>query len=118
MIEKENAVKEIKRFFEKYSVAPDAINGYLESIGSSPLKQQVKLDGVLIRPALKMSDLAEVLPDVKAFFANYDSEFIEQVQIPFRDNLSFPATRNREKLIVKKRNLRHRKKKEKKNMKI
>ena len=41
--EKEQAATDIEKFFAKLSVTPDQLNGYLETLGSSKLKQQVKL---------------------------------------------------------------------------
>ncbi len=78
---KETASKEIEKFFENYSLSPDSINGYLERIGSSPIRQQVKLHGVLLRPHVDMKALREALPAVDAFCSRYDEEFLNDAEI-------------------------------------
>ena len=78
---KEAASQEIEKFFEKYSVAPDVINGYLESKGSSPVRQLAKLSGILLRPHIGLSDLQEVLPAVGAFCKNYDEEYLNDAEV-------------------------------------
>lgn len=81
---KEQAVKDIEKFFSKLSVTPDAMNGYLESIGSSTINQKVKAQGILLRPHVSINSMKEVLPDLKAFVDKYDDEFINQAEITMK----------------------------------
>jgi tRNA uridine 5-carboxymethylaminomethyl modification enzyme len=78
---KEAASRETEKFFQDYSVAPGAINGYLESIGSAPIRQQVKLHGILLRPHIEMKDLRQVLPELDAFCSNYDDFALMDAEI-------------------------------------
>ncbi len=78
---KEAASQEIEKFFLDYSVAPDAINGFLESKGSSPIRQQVKLHGILLRPHIELSELRQALPEVDAFCAKHDTEHLDDAEI-------------------------------------
>ncbi|MBR9919862.1 MAG: tRNA uridine-5-carboxymethylaminomethyl(34) synthesis enzyme MnmG [Bacteroidetes bacterium] len=71
---KEAAVKDIRKFLEKFSVTPDQLNGYLEKIGSSTLKQGVKLNTVLARPHITMEGLKSALPELDSFLSKYDAE--------------------------------------------
>jgi tRNA uridine 5-carboxymethylaminomethyl modification enzyme len=48
--EKSDAAVKIEKLVKNMSVTPDHLNGFLERIGSAPLKQQVKLHGILLRP--------------------------------------------------------------------
>lgn len=79
--EKETNTGRIESFLQDYSVDPDQVNGYLASIGSSPLKQKVKLDGVLARPHVSLDALREVLPEVDTFLRPFDSETVDLAEI-------------------------------------
>jgi tRNA uridine 5-carboxymethylaminomethyl modification enzyme len=78
---KEAASRETEKFFQDCSVAPDAINGYLESIGSAPIRQQVKLHGILLRPHIEMKDLRQVLPEVDAFCSKLEEPALMDAEI-------------------------------------
>lgn len=78
---KEVATAEIEAFLETFSVDPSAVNAYLDSIGSSPLKQKVKLDGVLARPHVSLEALRTYLPEVDTFLASYTAETVELAEI-------------------------------------
>ena len=43
------------------TVSPDAVNAYLESVGTSPLKQAAKLDTIMRRPQVAFSDVISAL---------------------------------------------------------
>ncbi len=47
----------IKKLLEKTSVAPQEINDYLEIINSSPIKQKVKANSILLRPHVKLREI-------------------------------------------------------------
>ncbi|RMG78790.1 MAG: tRNA uridine-5-carboxymethylaminomethyl(34) synthesis enzyme MnmG, partial [Bacteroidetes bacterium] len=79
--EKEAAAAEIQRFLCDLSVEPDQINAYLESKGSAPLKQKVKLNSVLARPHIELGELQTVLPAVGEFVGKYDPEFVNEAEI-------------------------------------
>ena len=74
--EKKNAAKAIRQFFEKTSVSPDDINPFLESIGSSPLSQKVKLISVLSRPGIDIPTLAEHFAPLQQEMDKYDTETV------------------------------------------
>ncbi|MEM1320894.1 MAG: tRNA uridine-5-carboxymethylaminomethyl(34) synthesis enzyme MnmG [Bacteroidota bacterium] len=94
------ANKAINRFFRGTSVSPDQLNGYLQSKGSTPLKQKVKLHGVLIRPHIDMNELREVLPDVDHFLHAYDQESIDLAAI----NMKYEGYIQKEQEMVDKMN--------------
>ena len=54
-------------FVKGQSVEPGELNGFLESVGSSPLQHRVKLVDVVLRPQVSMFRLREVLPALQAF---------------------------------------------------
>jgi tRNA uridine 5-carboxymethylaminomethyl modification enzyme len=78
---KEAAAAEIKDFFLENSVAPDQINGYLESIGSAPIKQKIKLYQILSRPHIGIEDLRKPLFWLDRYISTFDPEFVEQAEI-------------------------------------
>jgi len=71
----ENA-KVIERYFDDTSVDPDLINGFLESIDSSPLKQKVKAKSILSRPNIGMEDVRRELKEIGTFLSQYDDETV------------------------------------------
>ena len=58
---KEEQVANLKSFLSTSSIAPDQINGFLQSINSSPLRQKVKLDSLLLRPEISFSMLINAI---------------------------------------------------------
>lgn len=54
-------------FVKGQSVEPGELNGFLESVGSSPLQHRVKLVDVVLRPQVSMFRLREALPALRAF---------------------------------------------------
>lgn len=78
---KEKANIEIKAFFENLSVEPSELEQYLVSLGSTPMTQKMKLIKVLLRPNIDIAGLANVMPKLKEFIAQYDPEFVEYAEI-------------------------------------
>lgn len=77
LTEKEAGIKEIRAFLEKESITPDQANGYLSSLGSTELKQQVKLISVLSRPKVSLAGLAEGHDGLKQLLRNSD-RFVQE----------------------------------------
>ena len=59
--EKQAAVAEIMDYLNNTSVAPDQINGFLESKNTSPIAQRTRLAYVLLRPQLDLFSMIEAL---------------------------------------------------------
>jgi len=55
--EKEQLVEEGKRFAESFSMRPEEVNVYLESVGSSPLTENEKLANLIKRPGVTVEGL-------------------------------------------------------------
>ncbi len=79
----ENA-KIIERYFDDTSVEPDLINGFLESIDSSPLRQKVKTKSILSRPGVDISDIRMSLPYIDKFLSQYDDETITVAEVSMK----------------------------------
>lgn len=78
--EKKAAIKEVQDFFEKQSIRPDEVNGYLETVNSAPLKQQVKLKSLITRPGVSMKGLADCHPQLKELLSKHRMEDIETAE--------------------------------------
>ncbi len=98
--EKKEAGKAIDKFFREFPVTPDLINGFLEQQNSSPIKQQVKLHGILLRPHVSINDLRGLLPKLDNFLSQYDDEFINGAEI----NMKYEGYIRKEQEMVDKMN--------------
>jgi len=81
--EKTNKTKSLIKHINELSVIPEEINPLLESLGTSKIKQKVKMMTVLGRPQVTISNLKEfspVLNEMK-FSKVEDRELLEQVEI-------------------------------------
>jgi tRNA uridine 5-carboxymethylaminomethyl modification enzyme len=81
MLVKRAAVEEINQVLAETSVAPEEVNPFLLSIGSSALKQKVRVEKVLSRPNISLPDLIGVIPELQARIGHHESECLEQAEI-------------------------------------
>lgn len=91
---------DITTFLENVSVGPDQVNGFLESVGSAPIRQKVKLDSILLRPNISLADLRGVVPELEVFLQSIDPEFTEFAEI----NLKYAGYIRKEQEMVEKMN--------------
>lgn len=63
--EKEEKTREIIEYCNNFSIKPDKINSFLESINSSPLKHGVKLSQLLTRPHIDLSIMASAVAPLR-----------------------------------------------------
>ncbi|MGL4993342.1 MAG: tRNA uridine-5-carboxymethylaminomethyl(34) synthesis enzyme MnmG [Bacteroidales bacterium] len=62
LIDKRRTRDEFIDFCRNYSIKPEYINSQLEALGTSPLKQGVKLFDLILRPQLNIETLAPLVP--------------------------------------------------------
>lgn len=98
--QKEASSAEILTFLQQYSVGPEQINGLLERLESSPIRQKVKLDSILSRPNLSLAELRETLPELQTFLQPFDPEFVDLAEI----NLKYEGYIRKEQEMVDKMN--------------
>ncbi len=97
-------LKEIDRIIEfasNYSLKPEYINTGLEVLGTSPLKQGVKLKDVITRPQISIDNISEYVPAFKAELdkiPNRREEIIEASEIIMK----YDGYIKREQLIAEK----------------
>lgn len=78
---KNEANAAIEKFFREFSVQPEDINGFLQSVDSAPIGQKMKLHNIVLRPQVDLSGLAAALPQVGEFLHRFDQEMVELAEI-------------------------------------
>lgn len=71
----------IVEFIRQLSVEPGQVNPMLESAGSAPVNQKVKLIQLLGRPQVTIKDLETAVPDFGDLLKKYEKEVVEQAEI-------------------------------------
>ena len=62
---KKEEIERIINFTSTYSVNPEYINTALEKLGTSPLKQKIKLRDLLTRPQININNISQYIPALK-----------------------------------------------------
>ncbi|MGK0390612.1 MAG: tRNA uridine 5-carboxymethylaminomethyl modification enzyme [Maribacter sp.] len=78
---KNRNILSVQKYIRELSITPDAINGYLASIGSAPLRQSVKLEKVLLRPGVSIEGLGNAVPHIKEHIEKHEPEFVTSAEI-------------------------------------
>lgn len=81
---KREAAREIERFVQKLSVTPDQLNNFLTTVGTSQIKQSVKLQSIITRPQINFAELRTALPALDRFLSTYPDEFVEQAEVSIK----------------------------------
>ncbi|MEZ4916804.1 MAG: FAD-dependent oxidoreductase [Chitinophagales bacterium] len=82
--EKLKGLEEIEAFVREFSVEPEQVDTYLESIGSKALNQKMKLDKVLARPNVTLHDLRKNIVELDNFLNSYNTQTIETTEIDMK----------------------------------
>ena len=100
-IEKKEAIGRIIEFCANYPIRKDEINPKLEALGTTPLRAGCKLIDLIARPHLNLTNLSEIIPDLKATLdapANRKEEITEAAEI----KMKYKGYIERERLIADK----------------
>lgn len=81
---KKDGVEKIKIILKDMAVEPTEINGWFESIDSSPITEKQKAEKILLRPMVGLDKFAEVLPKLKGALSPFTKETIEQAAIQIK----------------------------------
>ena len=81
---KKAAIKAISDFVSSYSVAPEEVNNLLAEVGSTDMRQKMKLDKVLSRPHVSLDLLAKGIPELKTLLSSYSKETVESAEIELK----------------------------------
>lgn len=72
VLHKKEETEKLIKFIKDTSISPEEINPTLEEKKSSPIKQKVKMDGVLSRPGLVLEDFINTSTKLKTYVNNID----------------------------------------------
>lgn len=100
-IEKKEAIGRIIEFCANYPIKKDEINPKLEALGTTPLRAGCKLIDLIARPHLNLTNLSEIILDLKAALdapANRKEEITEAAEI----KMKYKGYIERERLIADK----------------
>ena len=100
-IEKKEAIGRIIEFCANYPIKKDEINPKLEALGTTPLRAGCKLIDLIARPHLNLTNLSEIISDLKAALetpANRKEEIAEAAEI----KMKYKGYIERERLIADK----------------
>lgn len=100
-IEKKEAIGRIIEFCANYPIKKDEINPKLEALGTTPLRAGCKLIDLIARPHLNLTNLSEIIPDLKAALetpASRKEEIAEAAEI----KMKYKGYIERERLIADK----------------
>jgi tRNA uridine 5-carboxymethylaminomethyl modification enzyme len=75
------AADKLVAYLSQVSVQPEEINEALETLGTSPINQKVKLVNLLGRPQIGIRDLSAANPGLKEELKGYSNEVVEQAEI-------------------------------------
>jgi tRNA uridine 5-carboxymethylaminomethyl modification enzyme len=92
---------ELISFFQKQSCTPKILNSRLAQLGTSELKQSIKLSTLITRPHIKTNDIIDVVPNLQNLtdsFGDRAQEIIDSAEILIK----YSGYIDREKLIADK----------------
>ena len=98
VINKRNSVEEIKTILKEFAVEPEEINSYFTTINSSPITEKQKVQKILLRPDVELSELANSLPKLRDALSGFTTDSLEQASI----QIKYATYIEKEKELVKK----------------
>jgi tRNA uridine 5-carboxymethylaminomethyl modification enzyme len=77
---KKKEIENLITFINKFSVKPEYVNARLEDLGTSPLKQKVKLRDLLMRPQVSIENIKSTIGPLQAHIETITSDVSEVIQ--------------------------------------
>lgn len=78
---------ELLAYLRKTSIRPDQVNAYLEKSGSSPIRQKMKAETLVLRPQVRLGELCRLLPGMESLLINMgrtQKEILESAEIAIK----------------------------------
>jgi tRNA uridine 5-carboxymethylaminomethyl modification enzyme len=100
-MEKKKHIEEIETFCQNFAIKPRIINSALEALGTTPLQYGCKLIDLVNRPQLNLSNLSEMIPQLKEVLSrpnNRKEEIAEAAEI----RMKYKGYIEREKIVAEK----------------
>jgi tRNA uridine 5-carboxymethylaminomethyl modification enzyme len=82
--QKEKTLNDLISFISELSVSPIEINDLLENLNTSKIVQKIKLQKILTRPQVNLSDLCKTIPVLKEKLSLIPSEWIDSVEVAIK----------------------------------
>ncbi len=82
--QKQTSCADFIEYLQTHTIHKGSIDGWLESIGSTPLHEGCKMSDLILRPQVRIKDLAEVVPELKAQIPNLSDEIAESCEIQIK----------------------------------
>lgn len=79
--EKNQATDFIRLKLQQVSLSPDQVNGYLESVASSPIETKTKMIQLLVRPNVSLTELCKLNETLEKELLSFDNEILESAEI-------------------------------------
>lgn len=86
-MEKKQGIGRIIEFCKNASVKPKDVNGRLEALGTTPLREGTKLIDLIARPQINLQNLSEIAPELKVVLdapTNRKEEIAEAAEIKMK----------------------------------
>lgn len=86
---KEDAVAHLLNDLKQKKVQPEDINGILEAMGTSPIREKTSFHNLLKRPQISLQELGKMYKELGNYLSKYDEKELEQaeIQIKYEDYL-------------------------------
>ena len=98
---KMNLIAEAIKFIKQTSISPNLVNPILEKLGSTPIKQSVKIEKILLRPQVKIDDLLPLIPELDEILKK-QNEIYEEVKSSTEIRIKYANYIERERMIANK----------------
>lgn len=82
--QKQTSCADFIGYLQTNTIHKGSIDGWLESIGSTPLHEGCKMSDLILRPQVNIKDLAEVVPELKANIEDLSDEIVESCEIQIK----------------------------------
>lgn len=86
-MQKKQQIDKIIEFCKQTPIKPAVVNGFLESVGTAPLKGTTKIADLIARPQVNFKNLSEILPSLKEILnssENRREEIAEAAEIKIK----------------------------------
>ena len=95
---------QIVQFLQENSVKPQEINSFLESRGTSGLKQKVKIRDLVTRPQVTLKELADEISILNEFCRNLPTDRRDEILESIEISIKYEGYINREQVLADKLN--------------
>ena len=82
--QKQTSCADFIAYLQNTTIHKGSIDGWLESIGSTPLHEGCKMSELILRPQVSIKDLAEVVPELKTKIEDLPDEIVESCEIQIK----------------------------------